>query len=245
MLALDEPLLALCRAAGGPLLALDAATACGSICTVGLAPGRVHEIELQSASLPSEALAAAIAAELQEHQVRARSLAAIAVGLGPGSFTGLRVALATVKGLAFGAGVPVFGVSSLALVAAAAGPGRIVPVLDARRGELFCALYDVGADGRMTAVIDDGVRSPASLAQLLRGEGKAGLAVVGIMAEACPELAQVPGVQFAALPNTRAAAGLLLASERIRSGKADELAAIAPRYLRASEAERQAGRGAR
>jgi tRNA threonylcarbamoyladenosine biosynthesis protein TsaB len=72
----------------------------------------------------------------------------IAVGTGPGSFTGLRVGIALAQGISEGLEVPLLGVGSLqamALAAPDAAPGLRCPVLDARRGELFFALYS--ADG--------------------------------------------------------------------------------------------------
>jgi len=68
----------------------------------------------------------------------------IAVGVGPGSFTGLRVGIALAQGLGVGLGIDVFGIGSLQAMAAAlpaASPGVRVPVLDARRGEVFVAGY--------------------------------------------------------------------------------------------------------
>jgi tRNA threonylcarbamoyladenosine biosynthesis protein TsaB len=76
---------------------------------------------------------------LRQGGAHARELDAIAVGTGPGSFTGLRVGLATARGLAFALGLPVAGVPTLDALAAGA-PGA-VPVVDARRGEVF-ALRD-------------------------------------------------------------------------------------------------------
>ena len=73
------------------------------------------------------------------------SLDRVAVGVGPGSFTGLRVGIALAQGIALGADVPVFGVGSLAAMAHAVPTsltGLRCPLLDARRGEVFAAIYD-------------------------------------------------------------------------------------------------------
>lgn len=75
-----------------------------------------------------------------------------AVGLGPGSFTGLRVGLATWKGLAYANRRPIAGVSSLAAMALAAGEGApagalLLPLLDARKGEVYAGFYRVAAGG--------------------------------------------------------------------------------------------------
>jgi tRNA threonylcarbamoyladenosine biosynthesis protein TsaB len=75
---------------------------------------------------------------LRQAGAHTRELEGIAVGIGPGSFTGVRVGLATARGLAFALGVPVAGVSTLDALAAGA-PGA-VPVIDARRGEVFVLL---------------------------------------------------------------------------------------------------------
>ena len=67
----------------------------------------------------------------------------VAVAIGPGSFTGLRIGLSVAKGLAIGTGTPVVGVPTLEALAWVAGPrsGRIYPVMDARKGELYAAAY--------------------------------------------------------------------------------------------------------
>jgi tRNA threonylcarbamoyl adenosine modification protein YeaZ len=76
-----------------------------------------------------------IDALLRQASARTTEIEAIAVGVGPGSFTGVRVGLATARGLALALGIPVAGVSTLDALAAGA-PGA-VPVVDARRGEIF------------------------------------------------------------------------------------------------------------
>ena len=72
---------------------------------------------------------------------RASDLDALAVGTGPGSFTGLRIGLATARGLGFALGIPAAGVSTLDALAAGA-PGA-VPVIDAKRGEVFTVLNGI------------------------------------------------------------------------------------------------------
>jgi tRNA threonylcarbamoyl adenosine modification protein YeaZ len=74
---------------------------------------------------------------LRQGGARADEIEALAVGIGPGSFTGVRVGLATARGLALALDVPVAGVSTLAALAAGA-PGAL-PVIDARRREIFVA----------------------------------------------------------------------------------------------------------
>jgi tRNA threonylcarbamoyladenosine biosynthesis protein TsaB len=69
---------------------------------------------------------------------------AVAVGVGPGTFTGLRIGVATARALATAARIPVHPVSSLAALAAGAEAELVLPLLDAKRGELFGALFERG-----------------------------------------------------------------------------------------------------
>ena len=86
------------------------------------------------------------------HEVMGRAgvsfgdLDAIAVGLGPGTFTGLRIGVATARALAKANGVPVRGVSSLAALAAGVPDGRRLALIDAKRGEVYGALFDGDAE---------------------------------------------------------------------------------------------------
>jgi tRNA threonylcarbamoyladenosine biosynthesis protein TsaB len=232
---LSAPLCALARELGGALVALDASSAVGSVAAVG--PGRLEERTLDASGMPAESLVDALRAALDAVGAQPRDLVGLVVGLGPGSFTGLRVALATVKGLAFGLGTPVCGVSSLALIAAGEGPGLVAPIVDARRGEVFSALYEVGADGLPRALRDDSAVPVLDLVPILATHAGR-LTVVGYGPPAFPELTAASGVEPRVTPRPRSAAGLLLCADRLRRREGEDLATLTPRYLRVSEAER-------
>ncbi len=93
----------------------------------------------------------------------------IAVGIGPGTFTGLRVGIATARGLAQGRGLPLAGVDSLAALArgiAAEHPGRdAMPLIDARRGEVFGAVHGAGGERLGGPIVAAPERIAATLAQ--------------------------------------------------------------------------------
>jgi tRNA threonylcarbamoyladenosine biosynthesis protein TsaB len=84
---------------------------------------------------------------LQAHGCPRESIEHIAVGRGPGSFTGMRIGIATAKGLALALRRPLLGICSLDAMAQAALPSElpIIPVMDARKGEIFCGFYDKDA----------------------------------------------------------------------------------------------------
>jgi tRNA threonylcarbamoyladenosine biosynthesis protein TsaB len=96
-----------------------------------------------------------------------KDLGAIVVGLGPGSFTGLRISLATAKGISYAAHVPLMGASSLAAMALAAASEVeegtwLVPCLDARKGEVYCGLF-AKRDRTIAALEPESALSPESL----------------------------------------------------------------------------------
>jgi tRNA threonylcarbamoyladenosine biosynthesis protein TsaB len=111
------------------VLAYDSAT---SVVTAALA--RDGELLGERVSRPVSVLEDAEAL-LADARLKPVDLGGIAVGIGPGSFTGIRMAIATARGLAFALGIPVAGVSTLRALAAGA-PGA-VPVIDAKRREIF------------------------------------------------------------------------------------------------------------
>ena len=132
------------------LLAFDTAT---QLVSVALHDGERVVVELSSDQpmKHGEHLAPLIARSLEEAGIVRQDLTAIAVGVGPGPFTGLRVGVVTARTLGFVLDVPVYGVCSLdavalEVVATGATPGSFLVATDARRKEVYLASYD--ADGR-------------------------------------------------------------------------------------------------
>lgn len=127
-------------------LALDASTYTG---TVALIDGSrlVTECEVAMRGEKEERLMPAVVQVLGEAGARPADLARVACGGGPGSFTSLRIAAAIAKGVAAGRGIPLYTASSLLLTVAGSPsgdtPGRYLALLDALRGDVYAAGYEV------------------------------------------------------------------------------------------------------
>lgn len=105
---------------------------------------------------------------LAEAGIGMKDCDAVCVSKGPGSYTGLRVGVSTAKGLAFGAGVPLLSVGTPEILAAGAGQGAwkyIVPMIDARRMEVYCTVF--AADGTPLRPVEARVVEADSFADLL------------------------------------------------------------------------------
>lgn len=202
----------------GLTLALDASTYVGTVAV--LRDGVVVAVrEAFMRGEHEERLMPAVLAALADAGAVPRDVSRVVCGAGPGSFTSLRIAAGIAKGIAHGAGVPLFAVSSPALVVAGAepslAPGRYVVALDAMRGERYAQRVVLAADG---AVVNDGVVSVATVEQLAAG----GASVVGPL-ETVPRL-----------PHARGVAAMLAAI--IAAGPVD-LDAWEPSYGRLAEAQ--------
>ena len=161
----------------------------------------------------------------------------IAVSIGPGSFTGLRIALALAKGIAFAGGLPLAAVPTLEALALAAdaAPGTTVcAALDARKREVYAALFRIGADGRADRLTPDVALAPAALAERL----PAGCVLVGDAAEVYADALAGRG---AALPfathHPRGGLVARLGWEQLAAGGAVDLGTTEPVYVRPPEAE--------
>ena len=168
---------------------------------------------------------------LAEAGLHKSQLDAIAVGRGPGAFTGVRLAIAIVQGLALALDRPVLPVSTLAVLAMQGQGIRRLAAIDARMGEVYLGGYDLDGDGLVTARGDEVIVPPgaAPLPQAaVFGIGTGFTAVAGALVARLGETLQ--GFDAAALP--RAADLARLAVRAFERGEAMPADAIEPAYLR-------------
>jgi len=193
----------------------------------------------------AESLLPLIDRVLHDGEIRIEDLAAIGLSIGPGSFTSLRIGVATVKGLVFGTRIEIVPVSTLqALAEASAGVGEpgtpIVGSLNAQRGEVYAACFS-GADRDIAAledVLPELVYSADELAERL----PAGCRVVGdgalVVSERLRELRgdEVVCCLTAGLEPRASSIGRL-AVVQLAAGRSVSAGSLAPRYVRRAEAE--------
>ncbi len=170
-------------------------------------------------------------------------LTALAVAAGPGSFTGVRIGVAAAKGLAWGAELPCYGISTLEAMAGTFGAwqGYVCPCMDARRSQVYNSLFYVNR-GEIRRVTEDRAISLAELGQELKtlegpiflvGDGAA-LAHRTLGPE-IPELILPPEHRM----HQRASGVALAAAKKIAAGEPGDANALSPNYLRLSQAERE------
>lgn len=176
---------------------------------------------------------------LKNAELRLSDVDLIAVAHGPGSFTGIRIGVATVKGLAWAAEKPCVGVSTLEAMAwhGLAAGGYICPVMDARRSQVYNALFKI-ENGRSVRMTED---RPIALDELSKEVTalNAPVFLVGDGASLCYEHFTARGVPCVMAPDNlrwQDAWGVAMAAADKTPGNADELL---PVYLRLSQAERE------
>ena len=175
----------------------------------------------------AELLAPAVQAVLAEGGVKPAALDAIVAGLGPGPFTGLRVGLVTASSLSHALRIPAYGVCSLDALGWGQ-PGRTLAATDARRREVYWAVY---SDGRR--IEGPGVDTPAAVVAGHRADRAVG--------DGAFRYAMEPGMPAPGEPRYPPAAALVaLAADRIRAGAASE--PLTPLYLRRPDATLHSGR---
>jgi tRNA threonylcarbamoyladenosine biosynthesis protein TsaB len=241
------------------ILALDTTTRGGS-CAVARDGVVLQEGEGDAARSHAERLPVELMAVLEAARVSLADVDLFAAATGPGSFTGLRVGIATMQGLAFAAGKPLVGISTLDALASFArrvqkappyfdpsnvGEGRsdppstastiVVPLIDAWRGEVYAAVYERGSEMEPPMVIH-----PATLLERWRSSQEQML-FIGDGAATYRDLiaAMTSGRGHVAEPAAPALAGTVarLAAEAARRGELPPPHAIRPLYVRRTDAE--------
>jgi tRNA threonylcarbamoyladenosine biosynthesis protein TsaB len=202
----------------------------------------VATVTLDDRQRTAQALAPGMAAALAEAGWRPSDIALVAVTIGPGSFTGLRVGVTTAKTFAYAAGCEVLGVNTLAAIAAQVSIGEqraLATVLDAQRGDLFANQFEI-ADGYWRALAPPEI-VPAEVfldalppETLLTGSGLAKWRDRLAGRAVAPEAVWQP----------RAVTVGQLAWRDYQAGRRDDLWTLAPHYLRASAAEEKAANAA-
>jgi tRNA threonylcarbamoyladenosine biosynthesis protein TsaB len=173
--------------------------------------------------------------------VSLQDITGFALSNGPGSFTGLRIGLSTVKGLAYGSKIPLVGISTLFAHAARVTnyDGLICALLDARKNEVYAALFRKSGEiiDRLTEDTVASVADLIAIAQDLRGG--APCVIVGDGAAVYENfLRDLPGIHLHDATNdlTIAATVARLAEDRFRSNEVDDLGTLTPVYIRPFEA---------
>ncbi|MGZ6978208.1 MAG: tRNA (adenosine(37)-N6)-threonylcarbamoyltransferase complex dimerization subunit type 1 TsaB [Acidimicrobiia bacterium] len=221
------------------VLAMDTATP-----RVSVALGRdgcvLGDVSLDGGRRHAEQLVPAIKYLCGELDVDLQQLAFVAVGLGPGLFTGLRVGVTTARIMAQSLRIPMVGVPTLDLIAYPLRHASriVVPVVDARRDEVFFACYQP-VPGGVQRITDYEVSTPDGLAGELSARGEDALLAGDGALRFAAELGALDRVELAgpgaALPS--AAALVELATARYEREEFSPPADVHPLYLRRSDAE--------
>jgi tRNA threonylcarbamoyladenosine biosynthesis protein TsaB len=220
------------------VMGIETSTMQGGVALVS-GQGVICEYTLNVKATYSERLLPLIDRALQDAGVTLGQVEGVAVAIGPGSFTGLRIGLSTAKGLVVAGGQPLVGVSTLEAMALTLPfcAYQICPILDARKGEIYCALFRYEGD-RLIRVMDDTAIAPEALLSRIQqptvflGHGVA--VYEDLLQSELKDLALFPPLTGR---GGRAAAVAELGRRRLLSGHRDDLAQLTPHYLRPSEAE--------
>ena len=200
-----------------------------SLCSVALAEdGAVTAYRESSAPKAHASLTAVFVQEvLQERGVTLSDCDAVCVSKGPGSYTGLRVGVSTAKGLCFGSGLPLIAVGTLdTLVAQAEGEYKyIIPMIDARRMEVYACVFENGAQITETepVIVDEN-----SFAEYLE---QGPCLFIGDGAGKCADVIKHPNAQFCQC-NPKASAMLSPAMKAYNEKRFEDVAYFEPFYLK-------------
>jgi tRNA threonylcarbamoyladenosine biosynthesis protein TsaB len=230
-------------------LKILAADTAAESCSVAVVDGKatLAEITIVRNQTHSRHLMGLIEQTLALAGIDLQDLDGFAVSKGPGSFTGLRIGLSTIKGLAVARARPLAGISTLEALAWQCGPvpHLICAMMDARRGEVYFSLFR-HRDGSPVSLQDERALAPAAVAESIRPPcvfiGSGAVLHRDDLLDRLGDGAIFPPAHFHLL---RAATIARLAHRRLEAGDADDTVALAPVYIRKSDAELNARRRGR
>jgi tRNA threonylcarbamoyladenosine biosynthesis protein TsaB len=221
------------------VLGIDTSTSCGS---VGMIDDEsiISEYLLNIPATHSERLLGAVELILKEARFAVEDLDGWAISLGPGSFTGLRIGVSTVKGLALATRKPVAGISTLDVLASQISPTPylICPILDARKGEVYTAFYRYGQGNDLKRQSAYRAIKPEDLVKEIKERtifiGDGVRTYGNFLRNSFPSSVLFPPHHLN-VPHGSGVAKLGL--ELLRKGEYLDLATFTPLYIRPSEAE--------
>lgn len=225
------------------ILAFDGTAKCAS-CAVMRDDACLGEYNIDNGLTQSELLLPMAESLMKSLKISFSAVDMYATSVGPGSFTGVRIGAALVKGLAFGRNIPCASISTLdALAENARGlTGIIVPVMDARRGQVYTALFKCDGEN-MEKLTEDMAISIVDLGEMLREYADQRIYLVGDGYEVARKGLTSNGLKIEITPhgmrNESAASVGRVALRQYNEGKTVSDIELSPTYLRLPQAERE------
>ena len=222
------------------ILAIDTASSVSSVAVAS--EGKLQaEVTVEAGRTHSETLLSHIEGALSFAGVERSALTGVAVSIGPGSFTGLRIGLATAKAIAYGLGIPLVGVSTLAALALAVPVPDVhtLALMDAQKGNAYAGLYE-WRDGSLHEVHPVRVAPLAEAISEAADRGKPVFLTGELAVKKRARLGNLPDnvtLAPAHLLTARASHVAWLGIARLAAGECDDLMTLEPFYIRRSEAE--------
>jgi tRNA threonylcarbamoyladenosine biosynthesis protein TsaB len=220
------------------VLALETATLAGSIAVLDDVEGLIGEVKVSVKIAHSERLMPSIEWLLKASGISIKEIDAFAVSIGPGSFTGLRIGLSTAKGFAFATGRPLVPVRTLDAFARTMPFCRhiICPMLDARKNEVYAALYRWD-DDICTKLMPEASIKPDELLKDITGPvvfmGEGAKIYKNVISDLLNTKAMFAPLQMSPSASTVAE----IAIEMMKQGITADPVSLTPYYIRKSEAE--------
>ncbi|UCD71258.1 MAG: tRNA (adenosine(37)-N6)-threonylcarbamoyltransferase complex dimerization subunit type 1 TsaB [Syntrophobacterales bacterium] len=221
------------------VLGIDTSTLCGSIGLIEVEQ-ILCEYTLNGKMSHSERVLKTIDRVLEDSGVAIGDIDGFAISIGPGSFTGLRIGVSVVKGLAFATGKPVAGVSTLDAIAQNVrySPYLICPVLDARKGEIYAALYRNSGKNGLIKVAPEIAIKPDELFERIDEEalflGNGVYSYGDLIRRELGEMAHIAPPLFNFVHGVVVAQ---LGRQKLEEGQYLDMEGFVPQYLRKSDAE--------